>query len=1039
MEGSHRWRQEDQTRKDWNWRSHDKAWNWKAWNWKRKNPSWKVRETWTPKEWIGPPPGEQCNKSRSKSESKDMTRRKDTKIWRPTGRVGLVMATLASQSAIAEATNGRGATGCPGLVLALIVCIVCLCVCVHIWNKRSIWGQQDGAGAMSSSICHNREQRDGAGATGSRSFSGTASRSFEGRRVRVFRSIRRSSTLFSVAFMWVCIVCSTYNYVRVISCLQQRARVMADPLSTSVGRCWTFEKRLPAERHLAVGRAQAPHEVGHQQVYGGAAQQMAIKRPCAADIASALRETDHRRANCGRHNPSRRSAHRRLGPHGRSRSGQAQVAHRRLVIFSWKSAHRRFEPHGRSRSGQAQVAHRRLVMECRERRAFRDNACRRWLNRLPVNRRVVAPHEPSGLGRSRGKIARDAGDRQSWIALTRWRPCWWMKLRLSATRSWTRSPPTRTRALPPASAGRFMCGETVDPSASPSRQRPSTWNRLMIRRSMARHPADSPHALTRSRALPPVDAGIHAFDELGSLVDADGTGEALGRYDASLWIIQTREKIEGAGVGPPSLESGQGACEETPLTIRKTRSDEGAGDYPPSSCMSQGAGKESPLAVHMLESREGAGMDPPSSSITQGAGKKSPLDMRTLESCEGAGANPPSSSTTQGAGKESPLTALTSRRCEGAGDDPPSLRMIQGAGSESPLDIQMTKEREGAGADPPSPSRDLHEHDKPRLSDVKAVGPVLPPKDVGEFARGVTRAHLGDQALDRRAHSGTAISRRHRWHRGVDASPPPGLDLLDADDDAEAAASRALRSHDAADTAVPGCPGRASATPPKCPSHGREAEAVTEKSPESTDQELIGSTLLGKPQWMSQGSGCPLRQSGKPTAKCHADFWRARILGAPLTLLAVTQVEESRASQSGSEEAPSHIRGHVVMRNPLHEFPLALSTLVWQHASFISACRQGGVHERARASSTITTVHHMQACITGTSLTPWHTVHPLARHLQARMHKSPHWPYTCASQISTCTDITVSASTQPLCLEWEGGLLAFIRRRIAVAGADDLA
>lgn len=326
--------------------------------------------------------------------------------------------------------------------------------------------------------------------------------------------------------------------------------------------------------------------------------------------------------------------------------------------------------------------------------------------------------------------------------------------------------------------------------------------------------------------------------------------------------------------------------------------------------------------------------------------------------------------------------------------------------------------------------------------------------------------------MDRRARSGTAISRRHRWHRGVDASPPPGLDLLDADDDAEAAASRALGSHDAADTAVPGCPGRASATPPKCPSHGREAEAVTErvtnaehesraetarrqrsvghddgrprarwipalgkesllpsdeitKSPESTDQELIGSTLLGKPQWMSQGSGCPLRQSGKPTAKCHADFRRAGILGAPLTLLAVTQVEESRASQSGSEEAPSHIRGHVVMRNPLHAFPLALSTLVWQHASFISACRQGGVHERARASSTITTVHHMQACITGTSLTPWHTVHPLARHLQARMHKSPHWPYTCASQISTCTDIIVSASTQAVMLGVGGRAISF--------------
>ena len=135
------------------------------------------------------------------------------------------------------------------------------------------------------------------------------------------RSIRRASTLISVAFMWVCIVCSTYNYVRVISCLQQRARVMADYFPTFVGRCWTIEKRLPAERHLAVGRVQAPQQVGHQQVSGGAAQQMAIKRPRAADVASVLRETGHRRANSGRRNPSRRSAHRRFGPHGRSRSG----------------------------------------------------------------------------------------------------------------------------------------------------------------------------------------------------------------------------------------------------------------------------------------------------------------------------------------------------------------------------------------------------------------------------------------------------------------------------------------------------------------------------------------------------------------------------------------------------------------------------------------------------------------------------------------------------------------------------------------------
>ena len=129
--------------------------------------------------------------------------------------------------------------------------------------------------------------------------------------------------------------------------------------------------------------------------------------------------------------------------------------------------------------------------------------------------------------------------------------------------------------------------------------------------------------------------------------------------------------------------------------------------------------------------------------------------------------------------------------------------------------------------------------------------------------------------MDRRARSGTAISRRHHWHRGVDASPPPGLDLLDADDDAEAAASRALGSHDAADTAVPGGPGRASATPPKCPSHGREAEAVTEKSPESTDQELIGSTLLGKPQWMSQGSGLPL----EAVWKAHCEVPRRFLAG----------------------------------------------------------------------------------------------------------------------------------------------------------------
>ena len=132
----------------------------------------------------------------------------------------------------------------------------------------------------------------------------------------------------------------------------------------------------------------------------------------------------------------------------------------------------------------------------------------------------------------------------------------------------------------------------------------------------------------------------------------------------------------------------------------------------------------------------------------------------------------------------------------------------------------------------------------------------------------------------------------------------------------------------------------------------------TTKSPESTDQELIGSTLLGKPQWMSQGSGRPLRQPGKPTAKCHADFWRARILGAPLTLLAVTQVEESRASQSGSEEAPSHIRGHVVMRNPLRAFPLALSTLcgsmllLSQHAAK-EECMS--VHVRAALSRQCTT------------------------------------------------------------------------------------
>ena len=227
------------------------------------------------------------------------------------------------------------------------------------------------------------------------------------------------------------------------------------------------------------------------------------------------------------------------------------------------------------------------------------------------------------------------------------------------------------------------------------------------------------------------------------------------------------------------------------------------------------------------------------------------------------------------------------------------------------------------------------------------------------------------------------------------------------------------------------------------PALGKESllssEEITEP-PESTEQGLIGNVQLGKPQWMSQGSSCPSRQSEKPTAKCNAEFRRAGILGAPLTLLAVTQVEESRASRSGSEEAPRHIRGHVVMRNPLRVFQLALSTLVWQHASFISACRQGGVHERARASSTITTVHHMQACTTGTSLTPWHTVHPLTRHLQARMHKSPHWPYTCAIQTSTCTDIVVSASTQAsVSLEWEGGLLAFMRRRIAVADADDLA
>ena len=211
---------------------------------------------------------------------------------------------------------------------------------------------------------------------------------------------------------------------------------------------------------------------------------------------------------------------------------------------------------------------------------------------------------------------------------------------------------------------------------------------------------------SRSHALQgfaPVDAGLHAFDELGSPVDADGTGAALGRCDASLWIIQTRVNLEGAGVGPPSLESGQGACEKTPLTIRKTRSDEGEGDYPPSSCMSQGAGKESPLAVHTLES--------------QGAGKGSPLAVHMLES--------------RGAGKESPLDMRTLESREGAGDTPPSSSTTPGAGSESPLDIQMSEDCEGSGADPPSPSRVLREHGKPRLSDVKAVGPVLPPKDVG--------------------------------------------------------------------------------------------------------------------------------------------------------------------------------------------------------------------------------------------------------------------------------------------------------------------
>ena len=87
---------------------------------------------------------------------------------------------------------------------------------------------------------------------------------------------------------------------------------------------------------------------------------------------------------------------------------------------------------------------------------------------------------------------------------------------------------------------------------------------MMSRRSEARHSADSPHAFTRARALPAVDAGRRAFDELDIPVDAEGTDD-LSMCAASLRIIEMRDTLEGAGVGPPSLGSAQGAGKKTPI------------------------------------------------------------------------------------------------------------------------------------------------------------------------------------------------------------------------------------------------------------------------------------------------------------------------------------------------------------------------------------------------------------------------------------------------------------------------------------------